>query len=154
MSIKHAKTHLDVIFISAVTSSAFHSSDAPCLSSDNIDRTTRLPAFTPTRIKSKSDHYVESICVSEEDEMCAAHCKLNTKDPGSFLHYRTLGTHTISVNAIFLLIWEISSDVLDNIFSSCTHSSYTLARMCGSRHHSYIFKSPETRLQILSVMHK
>lgn len=74
MSIKHAKTHLDVIFISAVTSSAFHSTDGPCLSSDNINRTARLPVHTHAH-KSKSDHYVESICVSEEDEMCAAHCK-------------------------------------------------------------------------------
>lgn len=133
MSIKHPKTHLDVIFINAVTSSAFHSTDGPCLSSDNIDWTARLPVHTHTH-KSKSDHYVESICVSEEDEMCAAHCKpLNQHKNSQALIFAIehIETHATSVNAIFLLIWEISSHVDNNIFSSRTQSSYTLAWMCA-----------------------
>ncbi len=72
VSIKHAKTHLDVIFISAVTSSAFHSTDGPSLSSDNIDQTTRLPAFTQTHIN-QSQIIVLSPYVWVRRMKCALH---------------------------------------------------------------------------------
>lgn len=99
VSIKQAKTHLDVIFISAVTSSAFHSTDGPCLSSDNIDRTTRLPAFTPTCIN-QSQIIMLSPYVWVRRIKCALHTASRTQK--ILVLFCTIGhlvgTHTIACN--------------------------------------------------------